>query len=152
MRTEKRRVGASNLKAIYDPEFTEGDDRISSLNNIRQFNRVQDINRFTELEESDPEDVYLNPYSKYPIVHDHLQDNVLADELTSRSRSLLRQSPHGVLANPPPLDTPDLRAEVIEYPSYEVLSFSKSFSNNKRNSYMPQKDFDGFIFKRRRRR
>lgn len=58
------------------------------------------------------------------------------------------------VADPPPLDIRELKAEVLEYPKFELLSPANGYmSEKKRTDFMsPPKQYNDFVYRKRRRR
>lgn len=133
---------------MYGPGVSDADD-IRAYTNAGHFDREDNMNeRIPELDGTDSEEEYLTNL-KFPMSKDDMRDNILEEEL---SRAMYRQSERGALADPPPLEIPSLRAEVLRYPNYQLMSLAQRYNTNKRDTFLPPKDYDAFIFKRRRRR
>lgn len=136
----------------YTPDLSEEHNALRSYSNIRNHDR--DTGRFHQLKDTNSEEEYFDNF-KYPSIemsHEENQDRGENDG--SGYSQVVFENPRGAIIEPPPLEVPELKVDALEYPAYQLLALSdKLYSPDERDHYvMPSEQYNGFIYKKRRRR
>lgn len=150
IRADKRQY--DDRDRIY-PHSLKQEDTFNTLSTSQRLHTNRNGDSFRNLNDDGSVDYLPHLGYQFENTYDDERRHSIPSALDENTSRVLYNHPIAV-ADPPPLDIRELKAEVLEYPKFELLSPANGYMSEKKrtDSMFPPKQYNDFVYRKRRRR